>query len=323
MLRPKVQWSVMGIAALAVAAVAMAAGAGLRHGAAPEPAKTGAQGPIVVELFTSQGCSSCPPADRLLSRLKRDPRLAGAVIPLAFHVDYWNHLGWSDPFSSSRWSQRQTDYAHAFRSNRIYTPQLVVNGHSECVGSEESAVMRRIREALAAEPAGVVSLEAPVVTAASGAMAAPPAPGAAAGGGAGVRVTVTARLLRPVPGSGVDVWVALTESGLTTAVGAGENASATLRNDQVVRLLVKAFTLPPPAAATGAAGSGGAGGADSTSAATGAAGAAGTAGEGRTAEVTLPIGAKWNRAGLDVVVFLQDPQSLTIYGAASRPLPAR
>jgi len=327
MLRPKVQWSVMGIAALAVAVlavVAMAAGAGLGHSAAPEPAKTGAQGPVVVELFTSQGCSSCPPADRLLSRLKRDPRLAGAVIPLAFHVDYWNHLGWSDPFSSSRWSQRQTDYAHAFRSNRVYTPQLVVNGHTECVGSEESEVMRRIRDALAAEPAGVVSLAAPEVTAVSGAAAAPPAPGA--GSGAGARVTVTARLLRPVPGSGVDVWVALTESGLTTAVGAGENASATLRNDQVVRLLVKAFTLPPPAAAVGApgpAGSGGAASADAAPATAGTAGTTGAAGEGRSAEVTLPIDSKWNRAGLDIVAFLQDPRSLTIVGAASRPLVVR
>jgi hypothetical protein len=326
MFRPKMQWSVIGItalalaalAAVAMAAVAMAAGSARGRGAVPEPGKTGAQGPVVIELFTSQGCSSCPPADRLLSRLKRDSRLAGAVIPLAFHVDYWNHLGWSDPFSSALWSQRQMGYAHVFRSNRIYTPQLVVNGRTECVGSEESQVMRRIREALAAEPAGVVSLAAPVMTPASGVVAAPPAPGT--DGGAGARVTVTARLLRPVPGPGVDVWVALTESGLTTAVGAGENASATLRNDQVVRLLVKAFTLAPPAAAPGATGTAGAA---RTDAAPATAGAAGGAVQGRTAEVILPLDGKWNRAGLDVVAFLQDPRSLTIYGAASRPLAAR
>jgi hypothetical protein len=249
---------------------------------------------VVVELFTSQGCSSCPPADRLLSRLKRDPRLAGAVIPLAFHVDYWNHLGWSDPFSSSLWSQRQEEYAHAFRSNRVYTPQLVVNGRSECVGSAETEVMRRIREALAAGPAGVVSLAGP---------------GAAGGGDA--RLTVTARLLRPVPGSAVDVWVALTESGLTTAVGAGENAAATLHDDQVVRRLVKAFSLPSTAAPAGPAG------------ANGTAGANGAGGEARSAEVTLPIDGRWNRAALDVVAFMQDPRSLAIYGAVSRPLAAR
>jgi hypothetical protein len=293
MVRPKVQWRALGIVAVVLAAVALAVtamGAGGVRGreAAPEPGKSAGQGPVVVELFTSQGCSSCPPADRLLSRLKRDPRLAGAVIPLAFHVDYWNHLGWSDPFSSSLWSQRQEGYARAFRSNRIYTPQLVVNGRTECVGSSEIEVMRRVREALAAGPAGVVSLAGP---------------GAAGGGDA--RLTVTARLLRPVPGPGVDVWVALTESNLTTAVGAGENATATLHDDQVVRRLVKAFSLP------------------STAAAAGTAGANGAAGEVRSAEVTLPIDGKWNRAALDVVAFLQDPQSLAIYGAASRPLAAR
>jgi len=282
MLRAKVRWRALGIVAAAAMALAMAAGGVRGRDVAPEPGKAAGQGPVVVELFTSQGCSSCPPADRLLSRLKRDPRLAGAVIPLAFHVDYWNRLGWSDPFSSSLWSQRQTAYAHTFRSNRVYTPQLVVNGRTECVGSEEAEVMRRIREALAAGPAGVVSLAAP---------------GAAGAGDA--RVTVSARLLRPVPGAGVDVWVALTESGLSTAVGAGENATATLHNDQVVRRLVKAFTLPPTPAAGGAAG------------------------DGRSGEVTLPIDGKWNRAALDVVAFLQDPQSLAIYGAASRPLAAR
>lgn len=299
MSRPKVQWRALGIVAVALAAVALAVTAmgadGVRgRDVAPEPGKAAGQGPVVIELFTSQGCSSCPPADRLLSRLKRDSRLAGAVIPLAFHVDYWNHQGWSDPFSSSLWSQRQEGYAHAFRSNRVYTPQLVVNGRTECVGSSEIEVMRRIHEALAAAPAGVVSLAGP---------------GTAGGGEA--RLTVTARLLRPVPGPSVDVWVALTESGLTTAVGAGENATATLHDDQVVRRLVKAFSLPSTAAAAGTAG------------ANGAAGANGTGGEARSAEVTLPIDARWNRAALDVVAFLQDPQSLAIYGAASRPLAAR
>jgi hypothetical protein len=305
MSRPKVQWGALGIVAAALAAVALAVtamGAGGVRGrdAAPEPGKIAGQGPVVVELFTSQGCSSCPPADRLLSRLKRDPRLAGAVIPLAFHVDYWNHLGWSDPFSSSLWSQRQADYAHAFRSNRVYTPQLVVNGRSECVGSEETEVMSRIREALAAGPAGAVSLAGPE-----------------AAGGGDARLSVTARLLRPVPGSGVDVWVALTESGLTTAVGAGENATATLHNDQVVRRLVKAFSLPSTAAAAGPAGANGTAGTNGT------AGANGTGGEARSAEVTLSIDGRWNRAALDVVAFMQDPQSLAIYGAASRPLAAR
>jgi hypothetical protein len=95
--------------------------------AAPAPEAS----PIIIELFTSQGCSSCPPADRLLKRLAGDPR----VIPLSFHVDYWNYIGWTDPFSSKRWSERQQGYARAFRSNRIYTPQLVVSGRTGASGS--------------------------------------------------------------------------------------------------------------------------------------------------------------------------------------------
>jgi hypothetical protein len=280
--------SVVPVAVLAAAALAAAIGDGR---AAPDPAKGSAgHGPVVVELFTSQGCSSCPPADRLLSRLQVDSRAGGTVIPLAFHVDYWNRLGWSDPFSSAAWSQRQTNYAQAFHSNRIYTPQLVVGGRSECVGSEEREVMRRIREALAVEPEGEVTLGAPAVGPAAAAPAA--APASAGAGAKNARVTVSARLLRAVRGGNQEVWVALTESGLTTAVKAGENASATLHDDHVVRRLVKAFTLPP------------------------------TAGAASSAEVALPLDGSWNGAALEVVAFIQDPRSLAIHGAAARPLAA-
>jgi len=295
------------------AGMAGAGGAGLgaangaANGAAPDPAKGAAgHGPVVVELFTSQGCSSCPPADRLLSRLQGDSRTGGTVIPLAFHVDYWNRQGWSDPFSSEAWSQRQTNYAQAFHSNRIYTPQLVVGGRSECVGSEERLVMRRIHDALAAEPEGEVTLGTLALAAAAsggaggagsdmGVSGAGNGAGGAGGGAGGrnARVTVSARLLRPVGGGSQDVWVAVTESGLTTAVKAGENASATLHDDHVVRRLVKAFTLPP------------------------------TAGAASSAEVALPLDGAWNGATLEVVAFIQDPRSLAIHGAAARPLAAR
>src|SRR5690348_11228611 len=124
------------VTAAVVAAVALAVLA-----AVPFRAAAPGNGPVVVELFTSQGCSSCPPADRLLSKLGEDPRFAGKVLPLSFHVDYWNSIGWQDPFSSARWSARQNDYARAFRSDRIYTPQTVVNGTSECVGNDERAVL--------------------------------------------------------------------------------------------------------------------------------------------------------------------------------------
>jgi hypothetical protein len=186
-----------------------------------------AQNVSVVELFTSQGCSSCPPADRLLSKLEGDAR----VVPLSFHVDYWNYIGWTDPFSSARWSERQQAYARAFASNRVYTPQLVVNGTSECVGSNEGEVRKRIAAAEAMAADGQVNLRlAPAVD-------------------GRLPVKVTAKVLRPGGAKALDLWVALYESGLTTPVKAGENARQALHNDFVVRRFEKAFSLPASAGA--------------------------------------------------------------------------
>jgi hypothetical protein len=202
----------------------------LPRGASGKPETSSA---AVVELFTSQGCSSCPPADHLLSRLARDPRFQGKVIPLSFHVDYWNHIGWKDPYSSSRWSERQQRYAaRVFHTNRIYTPQVVVNGRAECVGSQEQAVLKRVGAALAAEPAGRVSLSVE-----------PPTPDGH------LRVRVGAKLAKAAGPGDLELWVAVYESGLSTDVKAGENSSRTLRNDRVVRRFEKAFTLPAAAGA--------------------------------------------------------------------------
>src|SRR6266849_3578517 len=98
--------------------------------------------PVVVELFTSQGCSSCPPADTLIRELRKQPN----VIAIAYHVDYWNYLGWRDPFSSSDWTLRQSQYAHAFGLSSNYTPQIVVGGAREMVGSNDRAVRAAIAE---------------------------------------------------------------------------------------------------------------------------------------------------------------------------------
>ena len=202
-----------------------------RGGSGDAGKATGGDRIAIVELFTSQGCSSCPPADRLLSKLANDPRYRGKVIPLSFHVDYWNYIGWQDPFSSARWSDRQKLYAgRAFHSNRIYTPQVVVNGSAECVGNSEGEVTERIVNALAAEPAGRVSLAVD-----------PPTPDGH------LKVKVGAKLAKAAGSGNVDLWVAIYESGLSTSVKAGENSSRTLKNDRVVRRLEKVLTLPAAA----------------------------------------------------------------------------
>ena len=100
----------------------------------------------ILELFTSEGCSSCPPADRLL------PQLAGLnenVIPLSFHVDYWDRLGWKDPFSNAQFTDRQKEYGEHFKLESIYTPQLIINGNFELVGSNKAAAEADIKKSLA------------------------------------------------------------------------------------------------------------------------------------------------------------------------------
>lgn len=168
-----------------------------------------AEGPVVVELFTSQGCSSCPAADRLLSRLARAGKLGErAIAPLSFHVDYWNDLGWVDPYSLPAWTERQHQYARALEDDRVYTPELVVGGARGVIGSNLSAVTEAVQRA--ARPA---LLAATAVWAQE-------------------RVTITA--MAP---NDADVWVAVWEDGTSTKVTRGENSGETLGGDRVVRRL--------------------------------------------------------------------------------------
>jgi hypothetical protein len=181
--------------------------------------------PVLIELFTSEGCSSCPPADDLLRRLVRDQPIEGVeVIAISEHVDYWNRLGWTDPFSSARFSERQREFSRALRS-QLYTPQLVVDGRLEVIGSDWPAVQRAILEASALPRATV-------------AVSAEQSPD-------GVTVRVAARdLPEQARGESTRIVVALVEDGLVTRVRRGENARRRLRHDAVARVLLSSIARP-------------------------------------------------------------------------------
>ncbi len=115
------------------------------------------KGFAVVELFTSEGCSSCPPADELVARIQKESN-GFPVYILAYHVDYWNRLGWKDAFSSAAYSQRQSQYAGWLNAS-LYTPQAVVNGHKEFVGSEESMLRNAIKNELQKTSPGRIALQ--------------------------------------------------------------------------------------------------------------------------------------------------------------------
>jgi hypothetical protein len=178
--------------------------------------------PVVVELFTSEGCSSCPPADALLQQLEQQQPVAGAeIIALEEHVDYWNHDGWIDPFSSSEWTLRQQDYAALFK-NDPYTPELVVNGHSQFVGNNGRKAEFEIEKA-----AHGVKTEVAITS------GSPQAKG-------GQRFTVSVgKLAQSTAGDVAEVWLAVTEDGLHSSVSLGENAGHVLHHIATLRSLQK------------------------------------------------------------------------------------
>jgi hypothetical protein len=162
---------------------------------------------VIVELFTSEGCSSCPPADAVLERLE-----AGGAIVLGEHVTYWDHEGWKDRFSAEAFTLRQEEYVRRFHIDSAYTPQMVVNGEAEFVGSDERRARQEISKALR-EPKAKVELSAD-------------------DGGVVIKI---AQL--PAAAKGADVILAVTETRLDTDVRGGENGGHKLRHTGVVRSL--------------------------------------------------------------------------------------
>lgn len=182
---------------------------------------------VVIELFTSEGCSSCPPADRILSRLLAEQPLAGVqIIALGEHVDYWDRLGWPDRFASVAYTRRQREYqSHVFASSTVYTPQLVVDGRLERVASREDDVLRAI-ELAARSPKASVRVTAESTSA----------------GAVPITVDVEADTALVRHGS-AEIMLAVVENSLVTRVARGENRGRTLTHDAVVRRLERIGSL--------------------------------------------------------------------------------
>ena len=209
------------ISALAIGAHSQAFHAASR--VAPETGRT----PVLVELFTSEGCSTCPPADDLLKKLDESQPVAGAeVIALSEHVDYWDGIGWKDPFSAHANSERQERYAERFRTGGVYTPQMVVDGQFEFVGSDARRAVEAIEKAAAtpkmavfvrpirANPNGRISMhvQTEVLPASSGATSA-------------------------------NVLIAVADDKDVSSVARGENSGRTLTHVAVLRELKMAGTV--------------------------------------------------------------------------------
>jgi hypothetical protein len=175
--------------------------------------------PVIIELFTSEGCSSCPPADETLARLERTQPVSGArVIALEEHVDYWNQLGWQDRFSAPMFRARQNEYARLFQTENIYTPQMVVNGQVEFVGDDMTRAVREVAKAATAPSYGLrLQLDHEGKNPAL------------------MSLTVFVRSNHAVKPAAGELFLAVTESRLTSNVLTGENGGRTLRHAPVVR----------------------------------------------------------------------------------------
>ena len=227
--------------------------------------------PVIVELFTSEGCSSCPPADALLAELdSRQPLGSAEVMALEEHVDYWDQQGWRDPFSSAAWTARQYEYAGKLHNGSPYTPEMVVDGTEGFVGSRGALARQEIAKAAAIKKTRMeISAIWPVQNRSLA-----------------FQVSVE-RLSSIAPQDTAEVVLAITESGLHSAVKAGENSGQELDHSPVVREL----------RVIGVMGKNGE--------------------DGFQAQPVVKLDAQWNMENLRAVVFVQEKKNRRILGAAA------
>jgi hypothetical protein len=197
----------MALGWLVITAVALTSFINNKHNTTPDN-----KGFAVVELFTSEGCSSCPPADAVVAKIEKESTDRPIYI-LAFHVDYWNRLGWKDVFSSAAYSDRQRQYAEWLRLSSVYTPQVVVNGNKEFVGSEEGTLRNTIKADLQKSAEAQVSLDNIKVD--------------------GNKVNLQYKADGNITNS--TLLIAVIEKAATSKVERGENEGRTLSHVQIVR----------------------------------------------------------------------------------------
>jgi hypothetical protein len=188
-------------------ALALGAGALL----APAPLRAATVNPVLVELFTSQGCSSCPPADKLAAQLSRDPD----IFVVSFNVDYWDYLGWRDTLAKPEYSQRQYDYAKSRGDGSVYTPQMVINGTTHAVGNNPKQVHEHINIGANTPPALALKLEI-------------------------TRKDITLDIPEFKQQGDATVWLMAIESKVVQKIDRGENAGDSITYVNVVRNLVPA-----------------------------------------------------------------------------------
>lgn len=258
------------ISAAIFAVFAVASGTAARQPTARSNADQSARQFVIAELFTSEGCSSCPPADALLKRLSEEQPIAGVeIIALEEHVDYWNQLGWRDPFSAAQFSERQEQYAATLRNDGVYTPQIIIDGSAEVVGSRYREAQEVIQRAASLPKASLTLKEIDERNNSQLTFQ--------------FSIAALPDTLHPRK---LELWVAVTERGLESDVKAGENSGRRLQHAAVVRSLRKLETRESTAEFS--------------------------------SQLSVPLNAAWKRDNLAVIVFLVDPATRKIIGAAKK-----